>query len=141
MPLRRLLPQLPARIATGAFILHSGLEKWGGDEERAKGVHGMAAGAYPFLADVPPTKFLRYLAIGEITTGLLLLTPFIPGALAGAVLSFFSGGLVGMYLRTPALRKPGSIWPSQAGTAIAKDVWMLGIGGTLVLDGLLRRKS
>lgn len=33
-----------------------------------------------------------------------------------------------MYLRSPALRKPGSIWPSPAGTAISKDSWMLGIG-------------
>lgn len=45
---------LPGRITTGAYILHSGLEKW--------------------------------------------------------------------------LRKPGSIWPSQAGTGVSKDVWMLGIG-------------
>jgi uncharacterized membrane protein YkgB len=33
-----------------------------------------------------------------------------------------------MYLRTPALHKPGSVWPTQAGTAVSKDVWMLGIG-------------
>lgn len=141
MSLRRLLPQLPARIATGAYILHSGLGKWKGDEQQAQGVHGMAAGAYPFLADIPPTKFLRYLAIGEITIGLLLLTPFIPEALAGAALTGFSGGLVTMYLRTPALRKPGSFWPSPAGMAMAKDIWLLGIGGTLTLDGLLRAKD
>jgi hypothetical protein len=29
----------------------------------------MAAGAYPFLRDVPPAKFLRMLAVGEIVTG------------------------------------------------------------------------
>lgn len=33
-----------------------------------------------------------------------------------------------MYARTPALRKPGSIWPSQMGIAVSKDVWMLAIG-------------
>jgi hypothetical protein len=30
---------LPARIATGGYILHSGLEKWHGDETRAKALH------------------------------------------------------------------------------------------------------
>jgi uncharacterized membrane protein YkgB len=41
-----------------------------------------------------------------------------------------------MYARTPAMHKPGSIWPSQAGVAVSKDVWMLGIGLGLVADGL-----
>lgn len=35
--------------------------------------------------------------------------------------------------------KPGSIWPSQAGIGVSKDVWMLGIGLGLVLDGFARR--
>jgi hypothetical protein len=30
----------------------------------------------------------------------------------------------------------GSIWPSQTGVAVSKDVWMLGIGLGLVADGL-----
>ena len=34
---------IPARIATGGYILHSGLEKWNGDETRAKAVHGVAS--------------------------------------------------------------------------------------------------
>jgi hypothetical protein len=38
-----------------------------------------------------------------------------------------------MYVRTPALRKPGSIWPSQAGTAVSKDSWMLAIGIALMM--------
>jgi hypothetical protein len=53
---------LPARVATGAYILHTGLEKWHADEG------------------------------------------------------------------TPAMHKPGSVWPTQAGTGVSKDVWMLGIG-------------
>jgi uncharacterized membrane protein YkgB len=32
------------------------------------------------------------------------------------------------------MRKPGSIWPSQAGVAVSKDIWMLGIGLGLVAD-------
>jgi hypothetical protein len=39
-----------------------------------------------------------------------------------------------MYLRTPALHKPGSIWPTQAGTGVSKDIWMLGIGLGLLVD-------
>ena len=30
------LRDVPTRLATGAYILHTGLEKWHGDEERAK---------------------------------------------------------------------------------------------------------
>ena len=66
---------LPQRLATGAYILHSGLEKWRGSPQQAEGVHRAAAGAYPFLADIPPTTFLRALAVGEIAVGSLLLLP------------------------------------------------------------------
>jgi uncharacterized membrane protein YphA (DoxX/SURF4 family) len=123
---------LPGRIATGAYILHSGLEKWHADEARAKGVHKVASGAFPFLERMPPERFIKVLAAGEIAVGTALLAPFVPSALAGAALTGFSGSLVTMYLRTPALHKPGSVWPTQAGTGISKDVWMLGIGLGLV---------
>ena len=63
----------------------------------------------------------------------------IPGELAGAALTGFSGALLAMYGRTPALRKPGSIWPSQVGTGVSKDVWMLGIGLGLVAGALSDR--
>ncbi len=127
---------LPARVATGAYILHSGLEKWHGDETRAKALHGMASRAFPVLNRIPPERFLRLLATSEIAVGTVLLAPVVPNAIAGAALTGFSGSLLGMYARTPALRKPGSIWPSQAGIAVSKDVWMLGIGLGLVADGL-----
>jgi uncharacterized membrane protein YphA (DoxX/SURF4 family) len=126
---------IPTRVATGAYILHSGLSKWSGTEEQAKGLHAMAAGAYPALADVPPARFLKLLAGAEIGIGTALLTPFIGNRLAGAALTAFSGGLIGMYLRTPALHEPGSVWPTRAGTAISKDVWILGIGVGLLADG------
>lgn len=129
------LRNIPARAATGAYILHSGLSKWNGSEEQAKGVHAMASGAYPVLADVPPANFLKVLSAAEIGVGAALLTPFIGNRLAGAALTAFSGSLMGMYLRTPALHEEGSIWPTRAGTAISKDVWMLGIGVGLLADG------
>jgi hypothetical protein len=127
---------LPGRITTGAFILHAGVEKWNADDARAEAVHGMAAGAFPFLKRIPPERFVRLLAASEIAVGSALLTPAVPSALAGAALTAFSGGLVAMYARTPALRRSGSIWPSPAGTGVSKDVWMLGIGLGLVVDGL-----
>jgi uncharacterized membrane protein YphA (DoxX/SURF4 family) len=127
---------MPGRLATGAYILHSGLAKWNGGEELATALHGMASNAYPFLKDMPPRRFLRLLSIAEITTGSALLAPFVPTALAGAALTGFSGGLVTLYMRTPELREPGSVWPSEAGLAVSKDVWMLGIGLGLVIDGV-----
>ena len=130
---------LPGRITTGAYILHTGLEKWHADEARAKALHGLAAGAFPVLKRIPPARFLRLLAASEIAVGTALVVPIVPNALAGAALTGFSGSLVAMYARTPALRKPGSIWPSQAGTAVSKDVWMLGIGLGLVADALTSR--
>jgi uncharacterized membrane protein YphA (DoxX/SURF4 family) len=134
------LRELPTRLATGAYILHSGLDKRHGSAEVAQGMHGMASGAYPFLKGMQPTSFLNRLSTGEIVVGSLLLAPFVPTAVAGAALTGFAGGLVTMYLRTPALRKPGSIWPSQQGTAISKDVWMLGIGVGLLVDALVDRR-
>ena len=133
------MPDLSAmseRAVIGGYILHSGIDKWGGDEAQAIGVHGMAAGAFPVLNQIPPKRFLRLLAAGEIATGSLLLAPFVPTRVAGAALTAFSGALVAMYARTPALRKPGSIWSSQAGTAVSKDTWMLAVGA-----GLMTRRS
>ncbi|MGH3300079.1 MAG: hypothetical protein ACRDOK_00120 [Streptosporangiaceae bacterium] len=130
------LRNAPTRVATGAYILHSGLSKWNnGTEEQAKGLHALACGAYPALAKVEPGTFLKVLAGAEIGIGAALLTPFIGNRLAGAGLTGFSGGLIGMYLRTPALHEPGSIWPSRAGTAVSKDIWMVGIGLGLLADG------
>jgi hypothetical protein len=37
------------------------------------------------------------------------------------------------------MHQPGNPRPTQQGTAVAKDVWMLGIGLGLVLDALLSR--
>jgi uncharacterized membrane protein YphA (DoxX/SURF4 family) len=125
---------LPTRIATGAYILHSGWDKWHGSEEQAQGIHGMASGAFPFLADVPPMTFLKALAVAEIGIGAALLAPFVPNRLAGASLTAFAGSLVTMYLRTPRLHEPGSVWPTPAGIGVSKDVWMLGIGVGLLAD-------
>ncbi|MDD7938303.1 hypothetical protein PHK61_07715 [Actinomycetospora lutea] len=132
------LAQVPQRLATGAFILNSGLQKWSGDEETAAGLHGFAAGTYPFLEDMDPPTFLKAVSVGEMAVGTTLLAPFVPGRLAGLVLSGFSAGMLGLYLRTPGMHD-GNLRPTQQGTPIAKDIWMLGIGVALVLGNGARR--
>jgi hypothetical protein len=134
------LSEIAPRISAGAFILNSGLGKRGADAETAAGMHGFAAGTYPFLKSVPPQKFVQGLATSEIALGALLLTPFVPTAVAGAALTVFSGGLLGLYLRTPGMRKPGSLAPTEQGLAIAKDSWLLGIGIGLFTRGLMERR-
>jgi hypothetical protein len=127
---------LPPRIAAGAFILNSGITKWSADDETAAQLHGFATGTYPFLGKLKPKDFARLLAGSEIALGVALLVPVIPAAVAGAGLVAFSGGLLGLYARTPGMRKDGTPLPSQQGIPLAKDVWMLGIGLGLVIDDL-----
>jgi uncharacterized membrane protein YphA (DoxX/SURF4 family) len=130
------LRNVPTRLATGAYILHSGRQKWRGGEQQAERLHGQATKAFPVLGRMEPGRFLRLLSVAEIGTGCVLLAPFIPAALAGAVLTGFSGALVTMYLRTPELHEPGSVWPTPAGIGVSKDSWMLAIGLGLVVDGM-----
>jgi hypothetical protein len=131
----------PGRLATGAFILNAGIGKWSADEETAARLHGMAAGTYPFLKNIKPMDFAKLLSAGEIALGSALLLPVVPAALAGASLTAFSAGLLGLYLRTPGLRREHSLRPSQQGTPLAKDVWMLGVGLSLLADALTDRRS
>ncbi len=133
--------RLPGRLAAGAFILNAGLGKWSADEETAARLHGMAAGTYPFLARLKPKDFARLLSAGEIALGAALLLPVVPAAAAGAGLTAFSAGLLGLYARTPGMTREDGIRPSQQGTALAKDVWMLGIGIGLVADALTDRPA
>jgi hypothetical protein len=137
------LSHIPPRLATGAFILNTGIGKLSADDTTAGALHGMAAGTYPFLAKVEPPKFVRALAIGEIGVGSVLLAPIVPAWLAGGVLAGFSGALLRMYLKTPGMTKEDGIRPTQQGTAISKDVWMFGAGLGLFLDdiGDRRRKA
>ena len=130
------LRHVPQRMATGAFILNSGIGKLNADEETAAQLHGFAVGTYPFLAKLKPQDFVKLLGGTEIALGAALLLPVVPSALAGAGLAVFSGGLLGLYARTPGMRKEGSPLPTQQGIPFAKDVWMLGIGLGLVIDDL-----
>jgi hypothetical protein len=131
---------VPTRVVTGAYILHAGIGKWGGSPEQAAGIHGMASDVFPVLRSIDAPKLLRALSGAEIATGLVLLAPIVPAGLAGAALTGFSGSLLAMYMCTPSLRKPGSIWPSSQGIAVSKDVWLLGIGLGLLIDGAVERR-
>jgi hypothetical protein len=135
------LAHLPLRVATGAYILNSGMSKQGLEGQAAEGLHGMAVGAIPPLKKIPPEQFAKILSTGEIALGAALLIPFVPSALVGAALAGFSAGLVQLYLKTPGMRQPGSLKPTQEGIGLAKDVWLLGAGLTLLLDGLAKRKG
>lgn len=136
MDARALSRQLPLRIPVGAFFLDSGLNKRHVDEETAQQLHGFAAGTFPFLRGMDAQRFTRLLSAGEIALGAALLAPAVPAAVAGAGLSAFSLGTLALYLRTPGMRRPGTLRPTQQGIPMAKDAWMLGIGVALVVDGL-----
>ena len=140
MPLPITLSEIAPRISAGAFILNSGLGKRGADEQAAAGLHGFAAGTYPFLKNLQPQQFASLLSTSEIVIGAALLTPVVPTAVAGLALTVFSGGMLGLYLRTPGMRKPGSLAPTEQGLAIAKDIWLLGIGIGLLTRGTIDRQ-
>ncbi len=135
------LSHLPLRIATGAFILNSGLSKRGADEETAAGLHGMASNAIPPLQKMEPQQFARTLSSGEIALGAALLIPVVPSAVAGAALAGFGAGLTQLYLQTPGMRQEGSVRPTPDGIGLAKDTWLVGAGLTLVLAGLRKRQQ
>ncbi|HEX4220201.1 MAG TPA: DoxX family membrane protein [Acidimicrobiales bacterium] len=141
MTLFAALEDLPVRIATGAFILNSGLEKLSADSERAAGLHGFARGSYPVLGSIPPEQFAKALAVSEIGLGSALLFPVIPSRIAGAGLAAFAGGLLGLYLRTPGMRQEGSLRPTEQGIPLAKDVWMLGAGLSLLVADRRRTRQ
>ena len=127
----------PLRLATGAFVLSAGLDKWHGDEQTAAQLHGFARGTYPFLNRIESRRFLRMLSAGEIAVGSTLLLPVVPAAVAGAALTGFSAGLLGLYLRTPGMRR--GRWDPRStpeGLPLSKDVWMLGAGLALLIDAL-----
>ncbi|MGK5740515.1 hypothetical protein [Micromonospora sp. URMC 103] len=131
---------VPLRTAIGAFVLNSGLSKRNLEGEAAQGMHAMAVGAIPQLRQFPPDRFAKLLSYTELALGAALLTPFIPSTLVGLGLTAFGAGLVQLYLKTPGMREPGGVRPTQQGTGLAKDVWLVGAGLTLVLDDLTHRR-
>jgi len=130
------LSHLPLRVTTGAFILNSGLSKRGLEGQAAEGLHGMAVGAFPPLGAVKPKTFASSLSTAEMALGAALLLPFVSPVVVGAGLAGFGAGLVQLYLKTPGLTEEGSVRPTQDGIGLAKDVWLVGAGLTLLVDGI-----
>ncbi|SIR54545.1 hypothetical protein [Micromonospora avicenniae] len=134
------IAHVPLRASIGAYMLNSGLTKRNLEGEAAQATHSMAVGAIPQLRQVPPDRFAKVLSYSELALGAALLVPLVPSALVGLGLTAFGAGLVQLYLKTPGLRQPGSVRPTEAGSGLAKDVWLVGAGLTLVLDGLIPRR-
>jgi hypothetical protein len=57
--------------------------------------------------------------------------------LAGLALTGFACGLIGLYARTPGLRREGSVFPTQQGIGFAKDTWLAAMGISLLADAVL----
>jgi len=137
MSLSAKMRRAPMRAVSGAFIVNSGVGKLGADEAVAKQLHGVASGTYGFLGKVDPKLFAKALGAGEIALGGALLLPIVPPFVAGAALAGFSGALLNMYWNTPGMHEEGSPRPTQQGTGVAKDVFMLGMGVGLMADSVL----
>jgi len=133
---------LPVRLASGLFILNSGLTKQKEvDAEHAAMLHKRAAMAFPQLADMEPEQFAKLLSTTEIALGAALVAvPVVPSFLAGLGLLAFSGSLNRLYLKTPGARRESSLAPTQQGIPLAKDFWLTGIGAALVLDSIFAPK-
>ena len=132
---------LPPRLLTGLYFLNSGLSKAGADEATAAQLHGFATGTYPFLGKLDARRFTRLLSVAETAIGVALVVPVVPAGVAGAALTAFALGTLGLYLRTPGLRHESSLRPTQQGIAISKDIWMVGIGLALVIDEIVGHRS
>jgi len=137
LPTAANLRRLPLRLAPGLFLINSGVGKLALDDESAAGLQAMAANAIPQVHLLSPAMFGKTLAAGEIALGTALLTPMVRTGVAGAGLTAFSAGLLRMYARTPGMHE--NLRPTQDGTAIAKDSWLLGIGLSLIVDALAGR--
>jgi hypothetical protein len=127
----------PIRLATGAYILNAGVGKLSADDDTAKTLHTNASRSYGFVDKLDPRMFAKVLAAGEIAVGGVLLLPIVPPMVAGATLAGFSGLLLKTYWETPGAHEDGDPRPTPAGSGMAKDVWMLGMGAGLMLDATL----
>lgn len=101
----------------------------------------MATGTFPFFEKIPPTQFTKGLAATEIGIGSALVLPLVSDRLAGLALTPFAAGLMWMYAQNDSMHKPDSLRPSGQGTALAKDIWLVGIGLTLLASGRRRSKA
>lgn len=122
------------RLTAGALILDQGINKLSMDEETYSHLKGMAANGVPQVSKLSDKQFGKLLATSETLLGATLLTPFVPAKLAGLGLTTFSAGLLSMYFNIDSLTKEDGVRPTQEGTAMAKDIVLLGAGLALLFS-------
>ena len=137
MSLSAKLRRAPLRIASGAYLLNSGVTKLSADDETAKRMQELASGAYPVTDKLQPNVFVKTLGAAEIAVGGALLLPIVPPVAAGAALAGFSGLVLNMYVNSPQLHEGSSPRPTVEGATYVKDVALAGIGIGLIADATL----
>ena len=112
------------------------------DERGAKGLQRFAAAGYPFLKKLQPRTFQRGMVAAEVTVAATLLGPGVPAAVGGAALTSFGTALLGVYARTPMLRRSEkNLRPNELGLSMAKDSWMVATGLAVLADALIPSRS
>ncbi|MDO4917160.1 MAG: DoxX family membrane protein [Rothia sp. (in: high G+C Gram-positive bacteria)] len=129
-----LLSNAALRLTSGALILNSGIGKLSMDEGTYAYLQQMAKTGIPQVEQVSPKTFGKALAYSETALGAALLLPIVPAKLAGLGLTAFSAGMLTMYFGDEKMTMEDGIRPSQEGTALAKDVVLLGAGLALFLS-------
>jgi hypothetical protein len=132
----------PIRLTFGAFFVHVALAHRELDEKGAKGLQRFAASGYPFLKSLRPRTFQTGMVAAESAVAASLLVPGVPAVVGGAALTSFGSGLLGVYARSPMLRRgESSVRPNELGLSIAKDSWMVAAGLAVLADAFLARRS
>jgi hypothetical protein len=131
----------PIRLTFGAFFLHVALTHRELDERGAKGLQRFASTAYPILKKLRPRTFQHGMVAAESAVAASLLVPGVPAVVGGAALTSFGTALLGVYARTPMLRRDErSLRPNDMGLSIAKDSWMVAAGVAVIADAVLSRR-
>jgi hypothetical protein len=120
--------QLPPRLITGAYFLNAGLSKRDADDATAGQLHGFASGTYPVLGKLDAKRFTGLLSAAEIAIGAALVVPVVPAWLAGAGLTAFALGTLGLYLRTPACDSRVRCAPPSRASLLLRTPGWLGSG-------------
>lgn len=129
-----LISNAALRATTGAFILNSGIGKLGMDEGTASYLQGMAKTGVPQVEALDAKTFGKALSYAETALGAALLCPLVSPRIAGLALTGFGAGLLTMYFGNDDMTQEDGIRPTQEGTALAKDVFLVGAGLALVFS-------
>jgi hypothetical protein len=128
----------PIRLTFGAFFVHVALTHRELDERGAQGLQRFASSAYPILKKLRPNTFQQGMVAAESAVAASLLVPGVPAVVGGAALTSFGTALLGVYARSPMLRRDErSMRPNEMGLSIAKDSWMVAAGLSVIVDAVV----